>query len=602
MATSSTHVQSILESCVDCGLCSKECAFLHEYGTPINQIMGFDPALPDHQFRPFLCNLCGLCGNVCPKDLDPLSMFLDMRRLSIKAKGGEFKEHGGIINYEKTGTSKRMTWYGLPENCDTVLFPGCTLPGTRPGNTIKLYRHLKQTIPQLGIVLDCCTKPSHDLGRTDHFESLFGEMKRYLLDCGITTILVACPSCFKIFETYGSPLQVQMVYELMAMADRLPGGGSLDKLVTVHDPCILRHNSQSQDAVRNIIRHHGLSIREMKHSKSDTVCCGEGGAVSFFSQDLSSNWGHIRKKEAQQERVISYCAGCTNYLSRIVPCDHVIDLYFNPEKTLNGNAAVAKAPLTYLNRITLKKKLQKEVIAKNERERPTVMENNQKKSKLLKRLIIIAALVALFFVLRHSGIRELFQGDNLNQLISSYGMLAPIVFMLFYTVAPVMFLPGLPLTIAGGVLFGPFWGVVYSIIGATLGASLSFLISRYVARDLIMSKLTHPRWQKLDKDVETHGWKVVALTRLIPLFPFNLLNYAFGLTSIGFIPYALASFICMLPACIAFIVFSSSFTDLIGGKIPPEFIVGILLIIAVSLLPLIYKRLKKKPDDDTQTN
>jgi uncharacterized membrane protein YdjX (TVP38/TMEM64 family) len=94
--------------------------------------------------------------------------------------------------------------------------------------------------------------------------------------------------------------------------------------------------------------------------------------------------------------------------------------------------------------------------------------------------------------------------------------------------------------------------------------------------------------------VETHGWKVVAFTRLIPLFPFNLLNYAFGLTKIGFWPYAVATFICMLPGCIAFIVFSSSLLDLIRGKISTMFIIGIALIGLVSLIPFFYRRYQKK--------
>ena len=166
--------------------------------------------------------------------------------------------------------------------------------------------------------------------------------------------------------------------------------------------------------------------------------------------------------------------------------------------------------------------------------------------------------------------------------------------MLVYTVAPALFLPGLPLTIAGGILFGPFWGVVYTITSATAGACLAFLISRYIARDWIDKKLSSPRWRRLDKGVEQHGWKIVAFTRLIPIFPFNLLNYAFGLTKIKFLHYALTTFICMLPACIAFIVFSSSLLDLLKGKVSPAFVVGLGLVILVSLVPLFYNRYKAK--------
>jgi uncharacterized membrane protein YdjX (TVP38/TMEM64 family) len=170
--------------------------------------------------------------------------------------------------------------------------------------------------------------------------------------------------------------------------------------------------------------------------------------------------------------------------------------------------------------------------------------------------------------------------------------LAPAIYILIYSLAPVLFLPGLPITIVGGIAFGPLWGVVYTITGATIGASLAFLVARYGARDWISAKLTGQKWEKLDSEVAQHGWKVVAFTRLIPAFPFNLLNYAFGLTRISFIPYAVTSFICMLPGCIAFIVFSSSLLGLITGKVSPTALIGIVLIVLVSLIPVLYRKFK----------
>ena len=123
---------------------------------------------------------------------------------------------------------------------------------------------------------------------------------------------------------------------------------------------------------------------------------------------------------------------------------------------------------------------------------------------------------------------------------------------------------------------------------------MAFLVSRYIARDWIEDKLKSPRWRRLDEGVEKRGWKIVAFTRLIPLFPFNLLNYAFGLTKIKFLHFAAATFIFMLPACIAFIVFSSSLPDIVRGKISREFIIGICLVILVSSIPFFYNRYKAK--------
>jgi uncharacterized membrane protein YdjX (TVP38/TMEM64 family) len=208
---------------------------------------------------------------------------------------------------------------------------------------------------------------------------------------------------------------------------------------------------------------------------------------------------------------------------------------------------------------------------------------------------VIAAMILAF---RLTGAAQYLDQEMLRQWIGGYGGLGPFVYIIIYALAPSLLLPGLPLTIAGGILFGPFWGVVYAITGATIGACLAFLVARYIARDWVETKLRSPKWRRLDEGVEKQGWKVVAFTRLIPLFPFNLLNYAFGLTRIKFLHYAVATFFCMLPACIAFIVFSSSLLDLIKGKISLTFVAGLGLIILVSLIPLFYGRYKNKKGID----
>ena len=127
-----------------------------------------------------------------------------------------FPEHKTLLGYEKLGTSKRYSYYALPEGCSTVFFPGCGLPGTRPKRTLQVFNHLRRSIPDLGIVLDCCAKPSHDLGREDFFNFLFGEMRDYLLRNGVRTVLTACPNCFRVFKEYGSGLSVRTAYEVLA--------------------------------------------------------------------------------------------------------------------------------------------------------------------------------------------------------------------------------------------------------------------------------------------------------------------------------------------------------------------------------------------------
>jgi uncharacterized membrane protein YdjX (TVP38/TMEM64 family) len=107
-------------------------------------------------------------------------------------------------------------------------------------------------------------------------------------------------------------------------------------------------------------------------------------------------------------------------------------------------------------------------------------------------------------------------------------------FIVIYVGATVAFLPATPLTLLSGLVFGAVWGTLWAVIGATIGATLAFLIGRYAARGLVESWTAgNERVRKLDEDVEKHGWRMLVITRLVPLFPFNLQNYAYGLTRIG---------------------------------------------------------------------
>jgi len=591
---------TVRDKCINCPKCTAQCAFLKETGTPGTIANNYDPVDISWLTLPFQCHLCGLCAAVCPVNLSPVDMFLEMRREAVARGAAPLPAHKGILGYEKKGVSRKYSWYSLPEGCETVFFPGCTFAGTRMDTTIRLYEHLKQQIPDIGMVLDCCCKPSHDLGRAAYFNDMFSEMRDWLTKHGVKSIIAVCPNCYKVFKTYGNTLAVVSAYEVLAKTS-LPettGNAGQTSNISIHDPCVLRKEAPIQAAVRELAAAKGFAITEMDHSREKTVCCGEGGSVGFVAPEFSRRWGEIRQKEADGRRLLTYCAGCANFLNKKVPTDHVLDAIFYPEAVATGSRKAAKAPFTYFNRVKLKRYMQENHpgAATRERDFLSTKDTGSAASGNLSKILILAAIIAAIAGIHFSGILGRFNAETLREMVASWGMMAPVIFMAFYAIAPSLFLPGLPLTIAGGVLFGPVWGVVYSITGATAGACIAFLISRYVARDWVAAKLTGPRWKELDRSVEKNGWKIVAFTRLVPLFPFNLLNYAFGLTPIGFLPYAITSFICMLPACIAFIVFSSSLLDLFKGKVSTEFIIGIALIILVSMLPALVRKIKSKKE------
>jgi len=220
-------------------------------------------------------------------------------------------------------------------------------------------------------------------------------------------------------------------------------------------------------------------------------------------------------------------------------------------------------------------------------------ESAPSKPSVIRPLVFLALLGAIIFTVRYFQLDQYLEKERLRQVVAGYGTLGPVIYTLIWVAAPPLFLPGLPIGLAGGILFGPFWGVVYTIFGATIGATLAFLVARYLARDWVAAKLTGSKLATLDEKVGQHGWKIVALTRLVPLFPYNLLNYAFGLTRISLMAYVASTFIFMLPMTIAIIYFSANILDLLQGRVTKELVIGIILVILVTtLIPRLYKKFR----------
>lgn len=147
--------------------------------------------------------------------------------------------------------------------------------------------------------------------------------------------------------------------------------------------------------------------------------------------------------------------------------------------------------------------------------------------------------------------------NNALPWIEGLGWKGAIAFMLVYIIATVAFLPGSVLTLSGGAIFGLFGGTLYVFIGATIGATLAFLVGRYLARDWISKKIDgNEKFAAIDRAIGKEGLKIVLLTRLSPIFPFNLLNYGLGITGVSLKDYVLGS-IGMLPGTIMYVYFGS---------------------------------------------
>ena len=213
-----------------------------------------------------------------------------------------------------------------------------------------------------------------------------------------------------------------------------------------------------------------------------------------------------------------------------------------------------------------------------------------KRTALVRLVVLVALISAIAYVTLH---RETLNTAALETWVKDFGAAGPLAFMAIYAVGTVLFLPGSVLTLAGGALFGPVWGTFYNLTGATLGATLAFLVARYIASDWVTQRTSG--WVKQLMDgVEKEGWRFVAFVRLIPLFPFNLLNYALGLTRIPLLQYIVASYLFMLPGALAYTYLGYAGREAIAGGegMIQKGMLALALLGLVSFLPSLIRRLR----------
>ena len=208
---------------------------------------------------------------------------------------------------------------------------------------------------------------------------------------------------------------------------------------------------------------------------------------------------------------------------------------------------------------------------------------------------IIFTLILLIGIIFAIINRESFDNKNIKNILEFYGTFAPFIFIFIYALATVLFLPGLILTILAGALFGPFFGTIYAISGATLGATLAFLNARYISYGKIEKMIEGSKLEFIKKSVEEEGWKFVAFTRLVPLFPFNLLNYSFGLTKIKLSEYIWSSFLFMIPGTLGYVYLGFTGTEIVTGgeNIIQTILILIAILVTVMYLPHYIKKVSK---------
>ncbi len=546
-------VEDFLKNCVSCGACKEACPFLSRYGTP-DEIISGNPTVV------FLCTNCKACDNLCPQSLSPSEALLMAKYKQIKDNTISEDVKAALNSARGFAVRGHRFPFAYYAKSETAFWPGCSLSGTRPDLVRKIVSMLK-----VGLVIDCCFDPLFQNGDIDAVISASERIKERLKRHEIKRLIMGCTNCKKIFSLYMPEVETKHILEVVPEITTKSGHYKDLQDVYLHHPC----PSFRFDYVRQKASSCLASFVTINSEASKPLCCGLGGSSHALSEGLSAQYTEKVIADAKGHPIITYCMGCKNkYLKRGKEAYHILE-FITDAKPLKQPVSSGRK---WLNRLIL-----------------ATEQRLKNKKFILGTAVIMAIIIATY--LRKSGY---ISPESLFNFIKQYKVLAPALFILIYAVGPSIFIPSLPLTLGAGFLWGPFWGVIFSISGATIGASVPFLLARYIIGNAIRERFSYARWGWLEEKVERHGWKAVAFTRIVPIFPYPVLNYLFGITPIPFLHYLWSTFVFMLPACIAYVAFGSSVGELILKGNIKGIITGILIASAALLLPIALKPLLKK--------
>ena len=212
------------------------------------------------------------------------------------------------------------------------------------------------------------------------------------------------------------------------------------------------------------------------------------------------------------------------------------------------------------------------------------------KKSAVKIGLSVVILIAVLLLVHFFGVSRL-TPESIRNLILSFGWWGPVVYIILYTIRPLLLFPAIILTLAGGLAFGPWWGTLYVVLGGLLGACLCFAIARSLGQEKTKKYLgKFPQIRAFDDEIAEHGFRTILFMRVVPIFPYDPVSYLAGLSNIRFRDYAAATAIGMIPGAFAYNVLGNSLTNILS----PAFLMAVALVIFVMCTPLVYHFVKKQ--------
>jgi Fe-S oxidoreductase len=367
--------------CIQCECleCVKNCEYLKHYnGYPKKYIRevynNLSIVMGTRHSNTFInsCALCGLCGEVCPTDVDMGEVCHNAREQMVDQKRMPASAHDFALQdmaFSNAASGKFALARNAPGTGSSsyAFFPGCQLSGLSPQYVEKAYDFLRNAFPDsgVGLMLRCCGAPADWAGNKQRFEESRQEFLAEHEKLGRPKLVLACSSCYQVFQKHSPDVEIISFWEVFDKLgpQELAAGRTFPAPVAIHDPCSTRYESGIQDAVRNILGKMGCEVQEMGNSREKTECCSYGGLMWLANKPVAEKAVQRRINESPQD-YLTYCAMCRDFFTRRGKRTlHIFDYIFGMTPSSGTDLALAPAvgfSQRHENRARLKEKLLKE--------------------------------------------------------------------------------------------------------------------------------------------------------------------------------------------------------------------------------------------------
>jgi NADPH-dependent glutamate synthase beta subunit-like oxidoreductase len=360
------------------------------------------------------CALCGLCGVVCPTDVDMGAICKDARIQMVEQKRMPPSAHDFALRDMAFSNGEKFSMARNAPGLNTssyVFFPGCQLSASSPGYVEKVYTFLNSVYQEkgVGLMLRCCGAPADWAGRKDLFATSQAEFQADYEKLGKPKVILACSSCYQMFKSHHPEIEILSFWDVFdEFGTRQLPERELSSPMAVHDPCSTRYETHIQDSVRNILRKMGCEIHELPLSREKTVCCSYGGLMWLANRPLAEKVIQRRIGERPLDYV-TYCVMCRDFFAQQgKPTLHLLDLVYGTDLESLARKIGPGYSQRHENRAHLKQKLLKEVWGEDmngsksyEKIRLTITPQVQK--MLDERLILIEDLQQVIEYAERSG-------------------------------------------------------------------------------------------------------------------------------------------------------------------------------------------------------